>query len=104
MKNEKKIKSRPSLSWQIEDYQVLGIEVPECLYFGRTEGEAMTENEIISWVNEETQALSVLKEEYPHKFEEHYQYFVLNLEYLNKIGKITKSELNLLKKRSNFNF
>lgn len=99
--DKKKIKEKASLSWSLEDYRTLGEEAPQCLFFGKTEGESLTTEMVEDWVREEAKSLLVLSEEYPDKFEENYRYYLLDLEYLYSLGKIAEEEYEELKKRKN---
>lgn len=98
------IRKKPSLSWNQNDYQVMGDEPPECLEFGKTEGENMTEDEIEEWIREEVHCLSVFKEQYPKKFEDQFSYFLLDLEYLHSLGKITEEKRDALTDMGVFSF
>ncbi|MBW6431773.1 hypothetical protein K0A96_01140 [Patescibacteria group bacterium] len=102
--NKENIKSKPSLSWDRHDYQIMGDEPPECLNFDRTEGENMTQEEVEDWIREEVQCLSVFKEQYPNKFEDQFSYFLLDLEYLYSLGKIKKEDYEKLTDEGTFNF
>ncbi len=105
MKNNiNKIKEKPSLSWSLIDYQTIGEEPPQCVYFGQTEGQVLTQEDIVAWAEEEIKSLSVIKESYPEKFDEQYKYFILDLEYLHSLDKITDNELEKLADKGNFNF
>lgn len=97
-------KGKASLSWDLKDYKIMGDEPPECLFFGKIEGETMEREDIEEWVSETMSCLSVLKEEYPKRFNEQYNDFILNLEYLKSLGKITQEELDETKKQENFKF
>jgi len=102
--NKEDLKQKASLSWNQEDYQIMQEEMPACLSFGNTEGEAMTKEGVEDWVRQAVQYLSVFKEDYPDKFREQYQYFLLDLEYLYSLGKISKEDYDRLKKEKVFNF
>lgn len=103
--SKEEIRKKASLSWTLKDYGELKDEPPECLNCGLTEGESMEENDVREWIREEIQCLSIMKEEFPKKFEENYRYFILDLEYLNSLGKIDKEEYKLLiKDKEVFNF
>lgn len=69
-----------------------------------TEGEAMSPDEVENWCAEEIKSLSILKEEFPEKFGGQFQQFILDLDYLLSLGKITKEECEDLKKKDNFYF
>lgn len=100
--NKEEIKSKASLSWTKEDYEITGDEPPECVFFGKTEGEILEDEALEQWLADEVRILSVIKDDNPQIFDEHYQYFVLDLEYLYSLGKITADELKDLKDKGNF--
>ncbi len=98
------VKKLPSLSWTEAEYAVLNEEAPECLAHGLTEGESFDEEQLSEWLADEIRSLSVMQEDYPESFEEHYRYFCLDLDYLCSLGKISTEECDALKKKDNFNF
>lgn len=102
--NKNTIRKKPSLSWDQNDYQVMGDEPPECLEFGKTEGENMTEEEVEEWIREEVHCLSVFREQYPSRFEDQFSYYLLDLEYLYSLGKIKKEYYEKLRNEGTFNF
>lgn len=111
MKSKKQIewekknpRGKAELSWNLNDYLVWGEEPPSCVLEGVTEGQAMEEGNIQAWILESMKSISVIKEEYPLKFNDVYRDFTLDLEYLNEIGKITKKEMLKLAKEDNFLF
>lgn len=99
-----KIRDKASLSWTKEDYEVMGEEAPECVFFGKTEGELLEDESLEDWIADEVRTLSVIRDHYPEKFEAQYHYYVLDLEYLASLGKISAVELEKLKDKGNFNF
>ncbi len=92
------------LSWSLADYLRSGDEPPSCVIGGITEGQAMDDDEVGIWLKEEIHSLSILREEYPDKFEEQYEAYVLDLEYLCELGKISKDEVKKCKDKGNFKF
>jgi hypothetical protein len=96
------IKKRASLSWTKEDYETLGDEPPECVFFGNTEGEILEDEALEDWIADEIRMLSVIREDNPEIYDDHYGYFVLDLEYLSSLGKITADEIEELKDKRNF--
>lgn len=102
-KNDKKLdwhkrypQGKAPLSWDLSDYKDLGDEAPECLEFGKTEGETMDEEAVFDWLEETNRHLRVLKEEFPDRFKEQYRNYLLDLEYLRQLGKITQEEFEEL--------
>ena len=98
------IKKKAFLSWDLSDYQEAGLEPPESVKCGVTEGEAMEEEDIADWLAEILQTLSVLKNEYPNQYDEQFANYILDLEYLAAIGKITQEEKEDLSERENVDF
>lgn len=102
--NKKNPNGKAPLSWTLEDYEAFGEEPAPTLMFGKTEGEAMEEDEIEGWARESIRTMCVIKEEYPKRFEELYQEYLLDLDYLKALGKITQEEQKELEKKENFSF
>lgn len=97
-------KGKAPLSWDVDDYIFWEEEPPSCLITGITEGQAMSEDEITDWLSDEVQSLSIIREEYPARFTDQHNNFVLDLEYLVLLGKITKEEAKKLCDKGNFEF
>ncbi len=96
------IKNKACLSWTLEDYKKIGEESPECLSYGKTEGEIMETENIQEWANEQIRTMSIMKESYPQRYNDIYAGYVLDLEYLLLLGKISKEEKDELMKEENF--
>jgi hypothetical protein len=92
------------LSWSLSDYLIHDEEPPACVIGGICEGQSMDEDDIEKWAKEEYHTLCILRDEYPEKFKDHYRNFVLDLEYLHSLGKISKEDLDDLKKEENICF
>jgi hypothetical protein len=97
-------KGKAMLSWNLHDYEVWGDEPPGSVIGGVTEGQAMEREEVEEWTRETIKVLSVIKEEYPQRFEELYNGYLLDLEYLESLGKITEDERKKLATKEMFNF
>lgn len=102
--NKDDVKNKANLSWNLDDYKTTGDEPPECVFFGKTEGELMEPDDISEWSNEQIRCISVIKDDYPNKFDEIYKYYKLDLEYLLSLGKISEEEKEALEDKENFNF
>lgn len=96
--------NKAPLSWKKMDYDVTNQEAPECLDRGMTEGESFTEENVEEWAKDEIASLRVIFEEYPDKFKSQYDSFLLDLEYLHSLGKISEVEMEEMKKKENFRF
>lgn len=101
---KKNPKGKAMLAWDLSDYEVFGDEPPACVFTGVTEGEAMSREQIEEWVAETISILSVLREEYPDRYKEQFECFVLDLEYLKSLGKITQEERDQVIKEENYKF
>jgi hypothetical protein len=97
-------KGKAMLAWNLHDYEVWGDEPPGCVIGGVTEGQSMEREEVEDWTAETIKALSVIKEEYPERFAELYKGYLLDLEYLESLGKITEEERKKLSKEEMFDF
>ncbi len=84
----------PNLSWRKADYLEAKIELPDALLNDEihTEGELMTEAEIIEWIDDTEKTFLIIKEQDPKTFEKLYQKYVIDIHYLCEIGKITESD------------
>jgi hypothetical protein len=101
--NNKYPKGKAPLSWNLSDYLFWGDEPPSCVVLGVSEGQALKEGEIEEWARETYHTLYILREECPDKFDEQFGNFVLDLEYLRSLGKISPEDLIRLKDRENLN-
>ena len=101
---KEEVKNKPSLSWNIADYKETGDEPPECVFCGKTEGEVMEPEDVMEWSNEQIRTISVIRESYPKRYKEIYKYYILDLEYLVSLGKITEDEKEKLEDKENFSF
>lgn len=98
------IKEKPPLSWTKQDYKQAGEEAPGCVANGKTEGEVMEPEDIISWSQETLRCIKVLREEYPQKAEEQIAEYMMDLNYLKSLGKITVEQIEQLSDEENYNF
>lgn len=92
------------LSWNLADYLAFDLEPTPAVMEGKTEGQIMDVEEISSWALEEMRCLSVFREEYPNKFPDQYRNYLLDLEYLESLGKISEEEKEKLAQKDNFEF
>jgi len=97
-------KEKPSLAWDKNDYHKAGIEAPDCVLFGKTEGESMEPESIVSWAQETLRCIKVLREEYPVRAEEQIAEYKMDLNYLLSLGKINEEQFEQLSDEENFNF
>lgn len=92
------------LSWDLSDFLLWEDEPPACVIGGIPEGQSMDEDSIEEWAREEYHTLCILRDEFPKGFKEQYCNFVLDLEYLHSLGKISKEDLNSLMNEENICF
>lgn len=106
IKNWQKIHpaGKAPLAWQIEDFKAWGADIPECVAEGCTEGEAMEVEDIENWFLDTIRNMRVLAEEYPEKYKEQHSLYLLDLEYLKSLGKITKEQKEQMSAKENFYF
>jgi hypothetical protein len=97
-------KGKAFLSWDLADYLAHDLEPIPAVMEGTTEGATLGEDEIESYLREEIQCLAVFRENYPEKFDEQYRNYILDLEYLLSLGKISEDELDKLTEKGNFKF
>lgn len=101
---EKNPRGKAFLAWNLADYLANDIEPLPCVVQGKTEGQAMEEDELEEWLREELVALSIIKEDYPERFKEQLNNYLLDLEYLKSLDKISQEEYETLIKEENFEF
>jgi hypothetical protein len=101
-----KDKKQSELSWKQSDFIKAGEEVPEKLLHDtlHTEGELMTEAELAEWLTDTQATFSIIKQKDPARFDELYGTYILDIQYLSKIGKITDEEEAELTKIERFDF
>jgi hypothetical protein len=94
------------LSWKQEDYIKANEEIPDKLLHDKlhSEGELMSEEEIAGWITDTQKTFSIIKEKNPEVFNKLYQGYILDLEYLVRIGKITEDMMDEILKMENFEF
>jgi hypothetical protein len=110
MSKEEKKKSeiyglnRAYLSWKQKDYEKAGEEIPTKLLHDdvHSEGELMSEEEIVEWIADTERTFLIVREQNKDIFNRLYQGFLLDLEYLVKIGKIDENTVDDLLKMENF--
>lgn len=95
---------KANLSWTLADYLALDEEPPSCILAGGTEGAQMEGEDVEQWARTTIQFLSIFREEYPEKFENQYKEFLLDLEYLKSLDKITEEEYKKLANTEILNF
>lgn len=81
---------KPYLAWKLEDYQDANEEAPSILFDfpEKTEGELMSEEDLANWVIDTRKTFRVVRDQDAEVFNRLYQDFILDVEYLTKIGKI----------------
>jgi hypothetical protein len=100
---EKYPQGKAPLSWDLADYLCWCEEPPPCVIVGVTEGQALADENIEEWAREVYQTLYILKDDKPERFDEQFGNFVLDLEYLERLGKISAEDVVRLKDKENLN-
>ena len=88
---------KADLSWRKSDYLNAGLEVPDELLNdeAHTEGEIMTDDDIIEWVAMTERTFYLIRHKSKERYEELHQRYQLDIQYLEKIGKITSEEADI---------
>lgn len=97
-------KSLSSLAWTKADYEHANEEIPDELLEDdlHTEGELMTREDVDTWLDDCHKTLLISSEHHPEAFERLYNEFVIDIHYLEELGKITPVEALELLKKSNY--
>ena len=97
---KKSEKSLSTLAWTKADYENAHEEIPDSLTEDdlHTEGELMTRGEIDSWIADSVNTLSVMREHDTDTFQKLYDDYIVDIHYLEELGKITKVEAEELLK------
>ena len=92
------MEERSELSWQKADFLAANEEVPDRLINDdkHSEGELMTEDELAEWLQDTTVTFAIIRKKDNVRFNELYRNYVLDIQYLVKIGKITVEEADEL--------
>jgi|GEM_PF-1120070 len=103
----KKISDKLGLSefsWKRQDFVDNGEEIPLLLEKDKehTYGELITEKEILSWLLETNKVFRLINETDKPVFDRLYSEYIIDLEYLSRIGKIKKNQIPELKEILNF--
>ena len=95
MKGNSRIKYISEFSWTKKDFINSGEEIPEVLENDSIHpyGELLSESEIIEWILETSKVFRVLKEAEVDTYEMLYTNYLIDLQYLTKIGKIKSEKL-----------
>jgi hypothetical protein len=86
------------LSWKQTNYSENHEEIPSVLEFDdvHTEGELMDRDQIDEWLAESNATFCIIREKNETKFDELFQEYVADIEYLHKLGKLTQAEAEQL--------
>jgi len=101
---DKADKIMSTLAWTKADYENAGEEIPDNLLCDdlHTEGELMRREDIDDWIADTYKTFCVLKESHSDRFEKLYDEFVIDVHYLEELGKITTEETEKLLKKENY--
>lgn len=97
---------KPEFSWKKQDFIDNNQEIPNSLLNDdiHTEGEKLSENEIVDWIVDTQKTFKVVREQDQNRFNELYKDFLLDLEYLIEIGKIDEDSLDTILEPENYQF
>lgn len=100
-KSEKQLST---LAWTRADYENANEEIPEELLEDdlHTEGELMTREEIDLWIADTHNTLCIMRDHDEKTFEKLYSDYVIDVHYLEELGKITPTEAQELVKKEHF--
>jgi len=95
-----------TLAWTKADYENAGEEIPDELLEDdlHTEGELMSREDIDDWLALTHKTFLILGENSSDRFEKLYDEFVIDIHYLEELGKITPDEAAKLINKDNFTF
>jgi hypothetical protein len=99
-------KSVSTLAWTAADYENVGEDIPELLVndFIHTEGELMSREDLDDWLAVTHKTFLILGENSSEQFEKLYNEFVIDIHYLEELGKITQEEATKLLSKNNYIF
>jgi hypothetical protein len=97
-------KKLSTLAWTKADYENAGEEIPEELVedYLHTEGELMTREDIDSWIAESYKTLCVMRENDETTFKKLFDDYLIDIHYLEELGKISPEEAAELVKKEHF--
>jgi len=95
-----------TLAWTRADFEKEGEEIPDCLQEDdvHTEGELMSREEIDTWIADSHKSFCIFQEQNPELFSLLYDEFVVDVHYLQELGKITDDEASVILDKSNYTF
>lgn len=102
----KKEFKKPFLAWKKQDFIDNNQEIPSKLIEDdfHTEGELMSNEEILQWISDAEATFCVVREQDEKMFEKLTEEYQRDLEYLAEIGKINKELIPDILNKENFHF
>jgi len=99
-------KEIPKLSWKKGDYETRGLEAPDIFKNDNThtEEELMSDLEVIDWIIDTEKTFLVIRQQSEDKFNELYEAYISDIQYLTRKGRIPKEEADELIKKDRFEF
>jgi hypothetical protein len=93
-----------TLAWTKADFEAANEEIPEELTEDdlHTEGELMNREDVDEFLAETHKVLLIAKEHHPDLFDGLYEQFLIDVHYLEELGKITPEEAAGLQKKDNY--
>jgi hypothetical protein len=95
-----------TLAWTKADFEKAGEEIPESLEEDdiHTEGELLSREEIDEWIGDTYKTFCIFHEQNPVLFDKLYDEFVVDVHYLQELGKITDEEASTILNKNNYSF
>lgn len=100
-KSEKQLST---LAWTKADYENSGEEIPDELLEDdlHTEGELMSREDVDLWIADSFNTLCIMRDHDEKVFDKLYDDYVIDIHYLEELGKITPTEAKELVKKEHF--
>ncbi len=101
--NESKLST---LAWTRSDFEKEGEEVPTSLIDDdiHTEGELMDREEVDAWITDSYKTFCIFHEQDTKTFDRLYDEFVIDVHYLQELGKLTAEEADVILNKDNYSF
>ncbi len=102
----KKKSLTPKLCWTQREYLDNGCELPDSLIHDNihTEGELLSRDEIEAWLRDTQATFALIKERDENRFEELWEDYCTDVDYLVKIGSLTHEESEAVKNKDLYSF
>lgn len=94
------------MAWTRADFEQANEEIPDKLLEDdiHTEGELMSREEIDDWIADTFKTFCIVREENTGVFDKLYDEFILDIHYLEELGKITPEEAKDILEKDKYKF